>query len=345
MGANAVQFIKQPDGTYTAPAGITMTLTKPTGYKLQQRHGNTFNFHPTTRQISTVADQQGKTMTFGYTGGRLTSVTDGWSLANPVRKLTLTYTIAAGKTRLTQISDNTTPSRSVTFNYATTYSSEGDLVGLVDPEGKTSTYEYDANGHKMIKTKDATSPTSRVVVQNVYGYDGKVIQQLSQGLAAKTWNLYVTDRVGVEKNPEGGRTMYYFDEKHRLTTTKDPNGNLTSQIYDGQDHVIQKISPLNESTYFEYDADHNVTKVTDPLLKFARHYYDSLLRLDHEVDFRGHTTSYTYYDGTVNKFQVKTITSPPANNDVSLPDVVTYDYNTDGTLKTYTDQDLKEALI
>ena len=39
MGADAVQFIKQPDGTYTAPAGISMTLTKPSGsgYQLQQQ--------------------------------------------------------------------------------------------------------------------------------------------------------------------------------------------------------------------------------------------------------------------------------------------------------------------
>ena len=97
MGNDTIQFIKQPDDTYTAPAGITMTLTKPGGYQLQERHGRTFNFtaninqNDKTYRLETIVDQHGKTMNFAYNASdnRLLTVTDA---ATSPRTLTFNYT-------------------------------------------------------------------------------------------------------------------------------------------------------------------------------------------------------------------------------------------------------------
>ena len=78
MGAETVQFVKQPTGadsfSYVPQAGVTLTLTKDGGgaYFLQQRHANTLNFDSATKRVAAIVDPYGKTMTFHYLGdGRL----------------------------------------------------------------------------------------------------------------------------------------------------------------------------------------------------------------------------------------------------------------------------------
>jgi RHS repeat-associated protein len=339
LGENPVQFIKQPDGSYTASAGVNMTLAKPSGYQLQQRRGNTFNFDPTTLKINSIVDPYGKTMSFTYSAGLLSTVVDGWGTA--ARTLTFHYN-TANPPQLTSVSDGATAdstARTVTYNYATTYNPKGDLVSVVDPEGKTWAYVYDAN-HNITKTLDPTSPTPRTITQNIYDANFKVSQQYCQGDSVhQIWNLYTTPRVAVQKDPLGGRTIYYYDEKQRLVGVKDPNGNKTTTVYDGQDHAVQQISPLNETTAYVYDGYQNLLQVTDPLLNSAYYTYDPLNQYDQltKKDFLGNVTSFTY-DG---HHQPQTITSPNVNNDNTKLVVVTLVYNPDGTLKTQQDPDLR----
>ncbi|HTI72502.1 MAG TPA: RHS repeat-associated core domain-containing protein [Candidatus Limnocylindria bacterium] len=337
LGSDAVQFIKQPDNSYTAPAGVTMTLTKPgSAYILQQRHGNTFNFDATTKRLNTIVDVYGKTMTFTYdtSSGRLTSVKDCWNPSSP-RTLSFTYNTATTPqlTSITATTGTDVAARTVSFGYTS-----GDLTSVTDPEGKIWSYVYDTD-HKITQTKDPTLPTARIITQNTYDSDGKVTQQLSQGSSSKAWNLYVAGPVSVQKDPNGGRTLYYYDFKNRLVGSTDPNGNTSTSVYDGQDHVVKTYSPLGEMSQYDYDGKHNLTKVTDPLGKFSTLSYDSANNLQSKTDPRGKTTSYTYNSA----FQILTATAPNVNDDIAMPSVITFAYNTstDGTLASQTDQDGK----
>lgn len=339
LGKDSMQFIKQADGTYTAPGGVKMNLTKPSGYRLEERHGNTFNFNSTSKKISTIVDQYGKALTFNYTANRLSSVVDCWGTS--ARTLTFSYN-AAATPQLTSISDGT--GRSVIFAYSTQFSPQGDLVSVTDVEGKIWRYDYD-NEHKITATKDPTLPAARVIVQNVYDADGKVTQQLSEGLSTKRSEFFCAGNVSVEKDPSGGRTVYHYDSRQRLVKIQNPNGHVSQIAYDGQNHIVKQTSPLLFITESEYDGNDNMIKVVDPLMFTATFLYNPL---DHtlvsKTDFRGKTTSYTYN----NKFQVQTETGPNVNNDVSKPNVITYTYSlTDtatrpaGALVSQTDQDLK----
>ena len=336
LGKDAVEFIKQPDGSFTPPAGAKMTLTKPAGYQLQMRHGNTFKFHAKHKQVTNIVDQYSKEMKFTYTDDRrLKTVVDCWGAS--ARTLTLAYDDSK---RLISVSDGT--GRKVGFGYT-----QKDLTSVTDPESKIWTYQYDTN-HEIIATKD---PTKRVITTNIYDSFGVVTQQWSQGDSARAWNIYVAgNRVSVQKDPKGGRTMYFYDEKLRLVATKDPNGNKSSSVYDGQDHVIQSITPKIETTQFEYDGRQNLTKITDPLLKIATFTYNSDDTLAsstdvHDVGTAGHSTTYEYNS----KFSIKKITAPNVNDDSLKPDVVTFAYTeTDvangppaGTLASQTDQENK----
>jgi RHS repeat-associated protein len=348
LGKDAIEFIKQPNGTYTPPAGAKMTLAYAPAfgyqcYQLQMRHGDTFLFDAYMGPILWIVDPYGKTMTFKYdyyypAPAGLKQVVDCWG-----RILSFTYDSFR---RLESVSAGP---RSVQF----TYGGQTNLTKVTDLEGKIWTYEYDTD-HKVTKTKDPTMPTPRIITQNIYDSDGKVTQQLSQGDAAKTWNIYAADnRVSVQKDPKGGRTTYYYDEKQRLVATKDANNNKTSWVYDGQDHVVQSITPKNEVTKFEYDGRQNVTRITDPLNNFAMCTYKANDTLETKSDFHdsqtpAHTTTYTYNQNL--PFLVETITAPDVNDDIAAHDIVRFAYNeidaTDGkgpkgTLKSRTDQENK----
>src|SRR6266545_5157351 len=59
LGNDTIQFIKQPDGSFTPPATCTMTLSKTnSAYALQERHGDRYNF-ATNRVLSSITDPYG----------------------------------------------------------------------------------------------------------------------------------------------------------------------------------------------------------------------------------------------------------------------------------------------
>ena len=64
LGNSTIQFVKQPDGSFTPPANCTMSLTPAGGgWVLEERHGRTFNFDystpafPNANVLTEIADQ------------------------------------------------------------------------------------------------------------------------------------------------------------------------------------------------------------------------------------------------------------------------------------------------
>lgn len=311
MGKDVIQFIKQPDGTFTPPAKSTMTLLKTNGvYWVQERHGNTFKFSA-VGLLTNIVDQFNKGLTITYNSSNWVSVVNDWKS----RQLNFNY--SGTPSRLTSISDNSTPARTVTYGY-TTASGQTDLTSVTDAEGKTSTFLYDTN-HQIVATKDALN---RVVVSNIYDGFGRVIEQYSKGDSNQKWQLFWSGFVNTEQDPAGGRKQYLYDDKHRLVTTVDAMGRYTYMVYDGQDHLITTYSPLLAQTDYYYDGRHNLTDIQDPLNNWKDFYYDSQDNLVDVWDQRG----YHSYFGYNAKFQMIGSTN-------NAGDWVTFTYSaTDGTL-------------
>ncbi|MBI5386521.1 MAG: RHS repeat-associated core domain-containing protein [Verrucomicrobia bacterium] len=309
LGKDAVQFIRQPNGTFTAPAGVTMTLTRTNNlYVLQQRHGNTFRFDSNNR-LQYLVDPPGKTMTFYYHGdGRLDRVVDAWT--SP-RTLTFGYTYT---TNLTSLADGT--GRTVFFTNA-----NGHLTAVTDAEGKANWYLYDAN-HQLTATRDALN---RLVTTNFYDGFGRVTNQWTQGDPNKAWRLYYSGFCNLEQDPAGSRRWFFYDDRTRLTAVRNALGQTNWTVYDGQDRVVQTISPLRETNRFEYDADHNLRRAFDALGLGRTNYYDAQHHLTNAVDARGFSTYFAYNTN----HQVTKITDP-------LNQVTAFGYNADGTLRCTT---------
>lgn len=213
----------------------------------------------------------------------------------------------------------------------------GDVESMTDPNGKTTSYTYDADG-------DLTS--SSITVGELTDTTTYAYNNLGQ--------LYC--EVSPDANAASVTCPSFGDSRHSDTTTYayDADGNETSSTdADG-----------NETTY-SYDADNNQTEVTDPLDNVTKTTYDADDRVSTVTDGYGSasstTTTYTYDiaagscpsapDGTTYCTQVEngldhTTTSyydalddmieqaPPNTTDQSA---ATYTYDGDGNVLTLTD--------
>ena len=308
LGKDTVQFVKQPNGVFTPPANCTMTLvTNSSGYNLQQRHGNTFNFDSLGR-LTNIVDQYSKSLTVSYlnsTSSLPQTVTDWKS-----RALTFNYT----GSQLTSVSDGT---RSVGYGYSTTYNSQGDLTSFTDAEGKTSTYGYDAN-HQITVTSNALN---QLVVSNLYDSLGHVVVQYTQGDPNKTWRVFWSGWQSIEQDPAGGQQNYFYDDQTRLIGVQDALGNLSQTFYDGQNHVVMTVSPLGETNRFLYDGNQNVTNAIDPLGFTNQFFYDNQNNLVKAVDPLGNSSTFGYNS----QFSLTGATN-------GASDWVNYSYTTSGAL-------------
>ena len=307
LGNNTVQFVKQPDGSYTPPANSTMTLTQTNGaFVLQERHGRTFKFGANT-VLTNITDQYGQVMKLAYNSNNLVTNVVDWK----GRKLAFSYT----NNLLTSVADDS--GRSVSYGYT-----GGNLTSYTDPEHKTTTYVYDAS-NELVATFDALN---RLVETNIYDGAGHITTQLTEGNTNKTWQVLASGYQTVETDPAGDQQVLTYDNQSRPTAQQDGIGNITQTFYDGQDHVVMTISPLGETNQFFYDSNNNLIKTIDPLGYTNQFFYDSQNRLYLSSDGRGNPTTYEYNA----QFSIIGQTN-------GAGDWVNLAYNSDGTLQTRTD--------
>jgi RHS repeat-associated protein len=307
LGNNTIQFLKQPDGTYTPPANCTMTLTQSGGaFALQERHGRTFKFN-TNSVLTNIVDQYGRSMTLKYNSNNMVTNVLDWTN----RSLTFNYTSGV----LASVADSA--GRSVSYGYT-----GGDLTSYTDPEQKTTTYAYDAN-NELIATFDALN---NLVESNYYDGQGHITLQLTQGQTNKTWQVAASGYQTIEVDPAGDTLVYTYDSKSRLIAFQDGMGNVTQTFYDGQDHVIQTVSPLGETNQMFYDKNNNLIETIDSLGYSNVFAYDGNNNLVTSTDARGNTSHFGYNS------QFSLLGSTNGNGDY-----FTLSYNTDGTLHSRSD--------
>jgi len=312
LGKDTVQFVKQPNGTFTPPANCTMTLTQNgSAYSLQARHGNTFNFDSVGR-LSTIVDQYSQPLQVTYlnsTSSLPYQVTD-WKN----RVLTFNYT----GSQLTSVSDGT---RSISYGYSTA-TAQGDLISFSDAESKTTTYTYDTN-HEITSTINALN---QLVVSNLYDGFGHVATQYTQGVTNKAWKIFWSGWQSIEQDPVGSQRVFSYDNQSRVTSLRDALDNLTQTFYDGQSHVVMIISLLNETNQLIYDGNHNLIYSIDALGFTNQFVYDNQNNLTRSVDSLGNPSTFGYNT----QFSLTGSTN-------GAGDWVNYNFNSDGTLHTRTD--------
>jgi YD repeat-containing protein len=295
FGDDTVQFIRQPDGSYTPPAGNTMSLSKTnSAFALSERHGRTFKFDSTGR-LTNIVDQYSAPLTITYlssTSSLPQTVTDWKGRA-------LSFGYAGIPPYLISVTNSGGPG--VSFGYTSNAFGQLDLTSVTDPEHQAKTFVYDTN-HQMVAVSNALP---QLVVSNIFNSFGQVVTQYTQGDPSKMWVLYWSGYRNTEQDPAGGRRRFSFDDKHRSTALQDALGNLWQTTYDGQNHAITSISPLNETNQVVFDSKNNPIATVDSLNYSNRLIFDANNNPICWIDERGSTN----YFGYNSKFQVTAVTN------------------------------------
>lgn len=332
IGNRTLEFVEMPDGTFEAPGGVNMTLSRQGSgsgehFVLTERNGSTYTFNPSGK-IASIVDLWGKTQSFNYSGPDLSTVQDGYGR---------TITFGWNGDKISTLSD--TNGRSVGFSYT-----DNDLTGVTDVEGKTWGYQYDSE-HRITHVTD---PSLRLIVQNEYDTEGRVKEQYTFGDTNKKYTLCYTGYCNIEEDPEGGRTCYLYDHRGRALGIVDPLGNLAQIGHDGHDRRTIELDAEEsniflEGTVYVYDKDNNLTQVRDSELENSFFGYDGQDRVDTLTDRRGYVTTIDSFNSTHQPLQVTaplnrvttTTYLPTGEKDlVTDPEdnVTDYDYNGLGQL-------------
>jgi RHS repeat-associated protein len=251
LGSKVLTFVRQPDGSFTAPPGMTVSLSKTNGvYVMQERNASTYTFK-TNNLIDTISDPDGNTLTFSYNAQ--TNLQNVVSIFGP--QLTFNYT---GGTQLVSVADNSSPARTVQYQY----DAKNNLTNFTDAAGKNwgAVYSNTNHPHAITLLRD---PENITTIQNFYNDFGQVTNQVSA--TGQPYDLFITDWRSVEQNPLGQRTTYFYDDKGRTVQTQRADGNRQYTQYDGWDRVTNTINEAGVTNIFVYDTNHNLLSKTAAL--------------------------------------------------------------------------------
>ncbi|MGV8972818.1 MAG: RHS repeat-associated core domain-containing protein [Rhodoglobus sp.] len=254
------------------------------------------------------ADASGQGLTFTYSAGQLTTVTD--ALAQSV---TLGWDGDTGaEARIT--SATTSDGRTVAYTYTSTAGAKR-LTAVTGVDGAISTYAYATNTGGLSRITD---PLGHVSARNTYDRtSGRITSQLDQTGAKTTfaWDpgtqtATITDPTGTVRQDvyndlnlvkqidgNGAVTQTLYDGDNNASATVDAADRLYRTEYDDQDRLILRVAPapLYYAETWTYDDANNVTSYTNPDLNTTTYDYNSagLVTGQHNPDATTTTVTYT----------------------------------------------------
>jgi|GEM_PF-2710398 len=305
-------------GSYQAPAGIYLTLIKnPDNSFTITRKDNVRLFFDPAGKLTSIRDPNNNTITCGYTGGKLTSITD-----TAGRVTTITYD---GAGRIASLKDQ----RANPTTYG--YDGAGNLVTVTDPLGYTTRYAYDA----ACNLTEVTSPAG-VKTRLSYDIYGHLTGATDAAGNASTfsWNFQsgqtvLTNQRGHNTtftfNPAfgnltsvtdalGGRVSYTYDANYNPTSVTDPGNHTVNHTFDGMGNMLTRqdsagawsvtynsqnlpltvTGPDSGVTRYSYDAAGNLTASTDPMNQTTTYENDFYGRRTKKIDPGAGVTTYGY---------------------------------------------------
>lgn len=243
-------------------------------YTLRDR--SFYDFDATGRLIA-KRDLNGYTTTVTYPDASTRVVTD-----EAGRSLTFTFTNG----RITSVSDSSTPPRTMSYVYDTA----GDLVEVHDVAGGVWSFTYDS-AHRLVTMRSPrffgdTSTTPAPEVTNHYDAQGRIDWQ-SDPLGRVTTFDYTTPGTTAVTDPSGDRVDYAYQDGLLLSETHwdgdnsaawhyrydpdttqrtiviDPNGRRTTNTFHADGNLLTTTDPLSQTTSFTYNTLGQVTSITE----------------------------------------------------------------------------------
>ncbi len=322
-------FSKNPDGSYSSPAGNHDHLTRnPDGtFTLRKKHGTVYRFNA-ARKLASIVDSNDNQTILTYTGNKFTAITDASG-----RTATLQYDGSGRIIRLTDPLGRATAYAYDTVNnliFATdpiggrteySYSEpryvedDHNLSQITDARGnhilveydeehRATSFSYDAKNHEVILSYDPAS--NRTTVTDSKGSDSihtyttisdiRLVTEVLDPQAhtqLQSWDSDLNKISSTDQNSHAAAMTY--DDVGNLTGITDPLANLTFFAYEPAFNKVTSImDPLGRATSYTYDASGNLAGVTDAKSNTTEYSYDIFGNLTSTTDANGNRTGYEY---------------------------------------------------
>ena len=301
-----------PDGTFETSSydaeGNVVAMTDRAGRTIA------YIYDELKRPVKTTLPDGSFTQTIYTPGGRTTATIDARG-----NRTDYAYDTAGRRTSITLPAvANGLSGPLVRPQVATALNPSGTPVSVTDPNGRATTFLYDANGRLTRTTFPDGSTTGQTF--DVLGRRTSVTNEEGQ---ATTFGYDGLSRL-ISVAGLAGDATYAYDEAGNLTVQTDALGRSTRFRYDALNRMIEKTYPGGETERFAYDAVANLVARTDGLGRTTTFAYDALNRVTTKTLPGGVIIATTYrLDG-----QRATVTDPRG--------VTTYGYDSLGQLASIT---------
>lgn len=317
-------LIAEKDSYYLRQEKLTLTCIDSTTYEVKDHDsGLTHVFSKSTSsvfKISEIKNSDGLSNTFYYNAANnLEQIID-----TAGRRINITTDAEGRVTKITATHDG---AHKILIAYS--YNEQGDLIGITDAMGKTTTMEY--QNHLMIKKTDRNG-------QSFYWeYDGK-----STGAkCTKTWGdggilagkIVYGKGQNLVINSLGHQTIYYFDSNNLCTQVTNPEGGHIFHEYTEFMEPYRDIDEEGNITGYSYDDRGNLKNLVQPDGSAYSFMYDEEERLILTISPEGATNSKVFVED-------KLFATVDANGNTS-----SFAYNSFGLIETITDSKSNETLL
>lgn len=251
------------------------------------------------------------------------------------------------------------------------YEYEGDfLVREVDANGGITTYTYDVNGLLSEKTeqdgtrhcysyRDGLYREKEVIFSNDNPNNPmSTIEYKQKKISENRWGMLYEISDGEEK------TEYGYDEKNNLRSETDPNGNKVLYTYDEKDRiqsmeVYDSDNQMIGKIRYTYRINDMIDQIEDGRgNQIAKYDYDECMRVKRETLGESISSEYEYnQSGMLDEiiisnnlevfhdisYQYATNGNIVFESDVTVPNIIAYDYDGLNRLKSVTEDGEKTA--
>jgi RHS repeat-associated protein len=309
-----------------------LTVLNPREQAAATKHPLT-NHYDAEGRVDEQTDELGRVTRFAYTNAA-TTVTDP---AGHVTRCTYADGVQASLVRGVGTPQQTTTSyehdpatlgiTAITVNapddpndhqITTSYDAQGNVVSIVDGEGRKTTYTHNSFGQVTTITAPNPSSTGPAGVTTTYTYDPRGILQAEHmplHTAKATIDLVTTyqhadparpDLVTAVVDPLGQVTRLFYDQRGQLTRQTSPGGRTTTYTYDEAGRITSVVGPKGNVvganpdrfkktlTYDPADRIVSTRTANGSTPVTVRHRYDADGNLARTVDPLGHVTRYRY---------------------------------------------------
>ena len=174
------------------------------------------------------------------------------------------------------------------------YNSIGKLTDRIDPLGRETVYEYDANQIDLLRVKQKNGSGYDIVA--AYTYNSQHLPLTYTDAAGQTTKFAynAAGQLIQTVNPKGETTVYQYDANGYLLKIVNANGKTQlSFTYDVVGRLATQTDSEGYVQAFSYDGLNRLTRITYPDATYRAYAWDKL-DLVTERDRLGRVTTYSY---------------------------------------------------